>query len=187
MKLTICICALQKRLPLLSALLKHLHDQANKYPGQVEILVECDGGEISTGAKRNKLYQTAQGEYVCSVDDDDWVSDWYVEDILKALETNPDTVGINGWMSTDGRNIESWAISIFNPYHTQKRLGRNFYLRPPNHLSPMKREIALRFPFPDKYVQEDYDFCMSIHNANALKTEVLIQRPMYEYRYKTKK
>jgi len=44
-----------------------------------------DKGEKSTGEKRNLLYGMAKGKYVCSIDDDDWVPDTYIYEILKAV------------------------------------------------------------------------------------------------------
>lgn len=186
--LSICICSLEKRLATLHILMRHLDKQMQKFPGQVELLVETDNGAIPTGTKRNILYRKAQGKYVCSIDDDDWVPDWYIETILKAVQTDPDTVGFHGVMTTHGQNPEGFFISKFNPYLTQKKNGkRNHYLRYTNHLSPIRTTIALQFPFEDIYWEEDFKFATALHEAKALKTEVIINRSMYEYRYIRKK
>jgi GT2 family glycosyltransferase len=169
---------------MLAALLRNLSDQAEPFGDQVEILVEADNGEKTTGAKRNSLYRTAKGRYVCSVDDDDEVSPWYIEEILKAAEQDPDAIAMNGTMSTDGGQLETWEIGRLNPYSTLwKSNRRKHYLRYHNHLSPIRRTIALQFPFPDQYQREDYEFATAMHKAKAIKTEVKIIPPMYHYKY----
>lgn len=185
--LSICIASLEKRLGQLSILMRHLQKQMDRHPGMVEIVSRTDDGTMPTGTKRNIMYQQAVGKYVCSVDDDDWVPDYYVDEILRALQSDPDTVGFNGTMSTDGKRHEGWAISMYNPYTTVKKMNQNFHLRYSNHLSPIRREIAILYPFPGIHFEEDYQFAKALHDANALKTEVLIQKHMYEYRYQSRK
>ena len=52
-------------------------------------------------------------------------------------------------------------------------------------LERMKREIAIQVQFPDKYIQEDYEWATEIHNRGLIKTEHKIDKPMYHYKYKT--
>lgn len=165
-----------------------LEQQAMAFPGEVEILIEVDAREKSTGTKRNLLYQKAQGKYVCSVDDDDDVSDSYVADILEAVKGDPDAVALNGTMTTNGRNLVTWDISRLHPYCTvHKPGGKVHYLRYHNHLSPIRREIAIQYPFPDMSFKEDYAFATAIHNAKAIRTEAKVIRPAYHYKYIEKK
>lgn len=187
MILSICICSLERRVYRLKALKDHLEKQAQMHPGLVEILVETDNGESPTGTKRNKLFAQAQGEYVSCVDDDDWVADYYVDEIIKAVETKPDAVAINGIQLIDGRFHALWDISKYNPYITTRLRGRIHYLRFHNHLSPVKKEIAIKYPFPDISFAEDYAYAKAMHEANAIQTEVKIKKPMYEYRYRSLK
>jgi len=93
MILSICICTLEKRIAMLSTLLFHLNKQI-KDEGTVELLLASDKGEKSTGEKRNLLYGMAKGKYVCSIDDDDWVPDTYIYEILKAVSSGPDAVAL---------------------------------------------------------------------------------------------
>lgn len=186
--LSICICSLWSRAGMLASLLRNLEEQANAFPGQVELLVEADNGEMPTGTKRNILYQKAIGKYVASVDDDDEPAPYYIGEILKAAASDPDAIAMNGTMTTDGGQPATWDISRLNPYATTWRTGRKaHYLRYHNHLSPIRREIALRFPFPDQYQREDYEFATALHKARAIKTEIKVQKPMYHYRYISKK
>lgn len=187
MILSILICSLTKRYSSLKALIKTLG-----FHPRVEILVEMDDGQMSTGAKRNILLKRAVGEYVAFIDDDDSVVPSYISNILDAIRTGPDVVGFNGYISTDGGEYEEWKISKDLPYATSHGIGINgkpgiIYLRYNNHLSPIKREIALKIGYPDKYHGEDYDYARRLHESGLIKTEVCINKHLYYYQYKSKK
>ena len=55
------------------------------------------------------------------------------------------------------------------------------YYRPPNHLNPMKREIAIQFKFPEQYHGEDLCWAMALAQSGLLKTEETITEPYYFY------
>src|SRR5665213_1512186 len=99
MKLSILICNVQKRLQKLSQLVEHLEKQAHNKP--VEILWLGDTKTMTVGEKRNKLLSISKGDYVCFVDDDDWVADDYIDEILNGIESKPDCVTFNAIYSTD--------------------------------------------------------------------------------------
>src|ERR1700679_2350698 len=63
---------------------------------QVEIIIAIDNKCITTGTKRNLLLKVAKGDYIITVDDDDSVPTYYVEELLKAVESNADCFAING-------------------------------------------------------------------------------------------
>lgn len=71
MMLSILICSLHSRSHLLAELKAILQPQLT---GDVELLIEIDNKEISTGAKRNILLNRAQGKYIVFIDDDDMVN-----------------------------------------------------------------------------------------------------------------
>lgn len=182
MILSILICSLTKRYSSLKALIKTLG-----FHPRVEILVEMDDGQMSTGAKRNILLKKAVGEYVAFIDDDDMVVPSYISNVLAALESGPDAVGMFGYISTDNQEQIEWRISKDYDYITIFENGKKVYLRYNNHLSPVKREIALKIGYPDKYFQEDYDYARRLHYSGLIKREVLIPKHLYYYQYKSKK
>lgn len=197
--ISICIATLYKRAGLLARLLRELHNQIEETAASelVELLVEPDDGQMTTGAKRNKLYAEAKGKYVCSVDDDDWISRWYILELLRAAVFDHDAIAMNGTMTTNGRNEQKWFISKDLPYTSafdQRR--QTVFLRYHNHISCIRREIALQCPFPDKSMHEDSDFALAIHKSGLIKTEAIIgtswptfmndrncraELPMYKY------
>ena len=117
------------------------------------------------------------------MDDDDWVPEYYISEILEGAKAKADCMAINGIYTENGGVPIKWEIAIANQY--EKR-GEIIY-RYPNHITPIKREKVINFSFPSKTFGEDYEWATKIHNAGVLKTEVKINRPMYEYHYKTNK
>ncbi len=179
MKLSILICTLPDRIAMLDALLANLTTQACEEPVQI---IYDDREGIATGTKRNALLQMATGDYVVYIDDDDEVSDDYIQAILEAVADSPDCVGIQGTMTTDGSNEQRWKISCgYDGWYS----ADNVYYRCTNHLAPVRREIALEAGFPDVYVREDFEYSMRLRGL--LKSESVIERDIYHYRYRSKK
>lgn len=182
MLLSIMICSLRSRQESLDLLTNNLRAQVEGVGAEssVEILVNQDDGELLIGTKRNLLMQRASGEYVCFVDDDDDVSDDYVRKVMRAvLSERPDCAGIEGRILLRGVWHTFYHSVQYKLYLSNKR-ARKFF-RPPNHLNPVRRDIARRFPFTDKDSGEDSDYAMSMQKAGALKTEVYIGGPIYFY------
>lgn len=146
----------------------------------VEIIIAKDNRQISTGVKRNILLSLAKNHYVVQIDDDDYVYPYYIEEILKALESYPDCIGTRGLYTLDGGHNTEWRLSKDYPNETIIENGMSIYIRTTNHLSPIKRELAVQAGFPDKSNAEDKEF--SIRLNPSLKTEVKIDKMMYHYR-----
>lgn len=147
----------------------------------VEIEVLADNGEGSVGVKRQRMIEAAQGDYVCFIDDDDQIDPTYVSSILKALSTGPDVVGFCGIITTNGRGARRFKISKDCNYEEK----RGVYYRYNNHLSPVKRSIALQVGYKDMTVFEDHDYATRLQPF--IKTEVFIDQNLYYYRYLTNK
>ena len=180
MTLSILICTLPNRIGYLSQLLQVLTPQRTD---EVEVLTESDNGSMTTGMKRNLLLKRSTGKYVVFIDDDDMVAPTYIADILNAAESNPDAIVFNGIMTTNGRDERKWYIS--KDYGYEAKGGA--YYRYPNHIVPIRREIAMAFPFMDIRIGEDYAWATAIHNAGLIKTEVKIEKELYHYQFRTNK
>jgi len=182
--LSILICSTSTRKVYLDKILEILNRQKN---GQ-EILINSD--DVKTiGEKRNELIDQAKGKYIVFVDDDDLVSDDYVTLILDAAKNNCDVVGIHLIYTRDGQNPQKTYHSLKYDHWFQtpdpKEPGKQIYYRNPNHLNPVKREYALKARFPHKSFGEDKDYSMAL--LPFLKTEIMIEKPIYFYLYRTKK
>lgn len=148
---------------------------------KVEVIALCDNGGMTIGAKRNRLLEESKGKYIVFVDDDDWVYDYYIEEILKGAEQDPDSFAINGIMTTNGQNSMKWRIYQGSEYN----LKDGVYHRFPNHITPVKREFAFAAGFPELDNGEDYQYALKLKELDLLKKEYTIDRPMYHYRYLT--
>jgi glycosyltransferase involved in cell wall biosynthesis len=142
-RLSILICSLNSRAHLLKRLRAVLDPQLTD---EVEVIVNVDDGQLSIGDKRNALLKEATGDYIAFIDDDDMVRTTYVPNILTAILTDPDCVGIEGIMTTNGSTSGRLFIHSLR-YHIWFE-DNGVYYRNPNHLSPVKRELALKTGFP---------------------------------------
>lgn len=173
-RFSILICSLDDRKLLLNRLLAKLMKQMKE---NVEIIINSDDGKISIGKKRNLLLADSKGDYIAFVDDDDLVSDDYISKILKALKSNPDCCGIEGEITFASRNKKNKFIHSIRYKHWYKKEG--VYFRCPNHLSPVKRELALKVGFIDTNTGEDKAYSLSL--LPFLKNEVFIDNTIYFY------
>ena len=58
----------------------------------IKVIRQKNGGVSSA---RNRGLKEAKGDYIAFIDSDDMVSEEYISKILKAIESNPDTVYIS--------------------------------------------------------------------------------------------
>lgn len=150
----------------------------------VEIIVYSDNKKITTGEKRNRLLKIAKGKYVIYIDDDDEVPNYYINELKKACDLDSDCFAINGKMTTDGQKEIKWRLSKDYDNVTIKENGVDVYLRKTNHITAVKRELALLAPFPNKSNAEDKGYSDALNPF--LKTEYKIELPMYHYKFSTK-
>lgn len=186
MKLSILIPSTNDRNEMLYELLDHLHYQLyeENVNDEVEIITDIDNGEVSVGLKRQKLIEKAKGEWVVFIDSDDWPSNDYIEEIFLAMKDKPDVINFEGYMTTNGINRENFKISKDLPYITvQDAHGNKEYLRFSNHLSVIKRDIALKIGYKDLRFAEDYDYAKRLKESGLILTERYIPQSLYHYRY----
>ena len=146
----------------------------------VEVLTLRDSGSASVGEKRNQLVSSARGRFIVFIDDDDMVSSDYVDQLTKVLQTHPeaDCVSFTGEISFRGAHRRSMVHSIeFTDWHHR----RGQYLRPPCHITPIRREIASRYAFAEVDYAEDMDWSLRLSRDQALKREVILDRTLYFY------
>jgi glycosyltransferase involved in cell wall biosynthesis len=189
-KLSILILALEERKDTyLKRLLSILEPQKTN---EVEILINMDNRQKPIGMKRNELLQQASGLYICFCDDDDRVSPDYVSKILEAINKSyPDSIGIHLIMTTDKVIVEKTYHSIryrswFDEPDPERPWLRRYY-RNPNHLNPVKKELAIKAGFPNDYSGMVEDRYYSSRLLQYLNTEEYIEDPIYYYDSNTRK
>ena len=151
---------------------------ALKNPDDVEVIFLSDNKKMTVGAKRNRLVNMATGDYVVFVDDDDRISDDYVTSILKAAENKSDVITMIAQVSINGAHPKPCHYSVSFKDDSNTASG---YQRIPNHICAVRREFALRTPFPDKMCGEDADYSLML--KPLLRTESHIGKVIYFYDY----
>jgi len=176
-KLSILICHTDGREEHLIELMKVLQPQVTD---DVEVLIEKDGGikngGMPIGEKRNLLLDRATGEYIAYIDDDDLISDDYVKSILGAIIDKPDCVGIEGVLHASNAQMSFKHSLQFAGWYQSE----NVYYRTPNHLNPIKSELARMVGF-DASSSHGEDAAYSKEIRQFLRTEMYIDHPIYYY------
>jgi glycosyltransferase involved in cell wall biosynthesis len=177
--LSILIPTLPARINCLSNLIQKLNKQIINfgYIDRVQILTLCDTKEYTVGEKRNRLLELSTGKYVCFIDDDDDISDNYLCEIIKAIESNADVITFCGDY-VDNNRVTPFSISSV---HRDNFDEVNMLYRLPNHLCPVKRELALNCMFTNKNFGEDSDYAELLNKI--INSEYHINLKLYFYMY----
>lgn len=181
MLLSILVCRLKKREEQYKRLMEILEPQMTP---EIEVLFLEDNGEQPVGVKRNSLILSATGKYICFIDDDDRISENYIDQVIRGIKLGVDCCSLVGEITTNGKDPKIFVHSIEHKEYYEKD---GVYYRPPNHLNVIKKSIAEKFFFPPKDFGEDTDWAMQICKAGVLKTEHKVKRTIYYYDYITEK
>jgi len=154
----------------LQRLLDSIHEKSSRLAPAMtyEVCLDFDRRESSVGAKRQKLLQGARGKYMSFIDDDDEITDAYIEDVWALIQGGQDTMRLRGQMS-EYPFVHSTDITLASYAATQDEPP--LFQRPPNHLNPMLTDIAKLVPFKDALRGEDLDWTLALYRTGALKTE----------------
>ena len=178
MKLSILTPTIPSREKQLHTLQTRIEEQSSalKSSGQVEHLILSDNRTRSIGEKRQALVDIAIGEYIAFCDDDDNVSDDYVSEILKAIETKADVITFNQKAIYNGLQSEvHFGIKNqdgqFNP--------GGITLRGPWHVCAWNRQKVKGCVFGFSNYGEDLVWC---HQARKrIKTGHHINKVLHTY------
>lgn len=148
----------------------------------VEAVVLWNRGGRTIGEYRQLLLESASGEYVSFVDDDDRLPGFFVERIVEALESRPDYVGFKVAVDDQSERPISYKYRRYVAYHSLRydrwhQRGNRFF-RHVSHLNPIRRDIALRAPF-DGWRGEDHIWADQIRQH--VHTETWIDDTLYFY------
>lgn len=149
---------------------------------------------LTFGEKRNALLRAAQGEYICTVDDDDEVHPRFLELVLAAIEQKPDVIGYKvacyGYAQTNGQFdpsiMEPADVSIKYDGWYNDRNGFK-YVRCPHHIVPVRAEHVRAIGFKPMHHGEDHEYSIRLRDSGLLKKEVYIDEFMYVYLFNAKK
>lgn len=173
-KWTIGIPSVPARRELRQRVLDQLEKQIEKYD-DIEILVLEDNRKRLLGAKRQAIVDIAQGEYISFIDDDDRISDHYIDTIYPLLD-GVDCIGFTGQISIEGAD---WQDVYYAKNYQIQNLN-NCYKRPSQHLTPMRTELVKQIGYRG-HRHEDSDFARRMKNSHLLKTEHKTKEVLYYY------
>lgn len=181
--LSILVCSVHTRYDnFLLKIEKQLFDQYNSLSEddqhRVEIVVLTDNKMMMLGHKRNVMVELAQGKYIAFVDDDDRISEDYIQQLLTATATDADSIVFQAEVSLNGEppKLCYYSKDVKRDYNT-----RDAYHRIPNHICCVKKAVALKSSFPNVLYGEDAGYGKVL--LKHLKTEHKIDKVLYYYDY----
>ena len=192
-KLSILILSIPSRLHFLKPLMEKLEKQIGNRQ-DVEIISIMDNKSFGISEKRNELMKLARGSHLAWIDDDDDVTDNYVDRLTETIEKNPDVdvISFNQICYLEGMEAKVFA-QMGNPHEDVvcDPLNPSRYkdtLRPPYHWCVWKTSLAQSEDFRSDVlitgsdVGEDLDWLRRLYpkvqNSVYLEHDVL-----HIYRY----
>lgn len=181
-KWSILIATIGQRNDRFVVLLDHLMRQVKEYGNdEVEVLAYWNNGELPLARIRQRLVEKARGNYINFIDDDDSIPEYYVKEVLEALKKAPDYVGWRMQAYTNGNKLKPTFHSLKYDKWSEDDDG---YYRDVSHLNPIKKQFAIEVPFEHQDGNpEDYNWALRVRPL--LKTEVYIDKEMYQYYHVT--
>lgn len=187
--IAILIPTLPARRPLLARLMGRLGPQLAAANGRAVVLTLEDGGQSPVGAKRQRLVEACRTPWLAFVDDDDLVSWDYLPRVLAGVDSGADVVGF--WLRhyVDGRlagvSVHSLACGHWHTVPPAEPGGLARHYRTPNHLNPVRRELALDVGYRPMSVGEDADYSRRLFARHgAAMREWTVKRTLYLYLYR---
>lgn len=179
MKWSILILTLPARYTLLCRLLESLLPQIKQHP-DIEIIIRTFDAQKTLGDNRESLRRSASGEYINFIDDDDAVANDYVASIYPRLD-GVDYVGFQVQVFADGEQSHLLSYSLTHPKPDIMSPWKDI-----THLAPMKRSLSLLVEM-EGGMGEDTRWADRMRELAVLRTEHHISKPLYFYRYLTRK
>jgi len=181
--LSILVCSVHTRyktflLKIQDQLYQQLASLSEVDQDRVEIIILTDTKQMMLGHKRNVMVGMAQGKYIAFVDDDDRLADDYIAQLLKATESNADSIVFQAEVSLNG---EPSKICYYSKDVKRDYNHKDGYYRIPNHICCIKREVSLKSSFPNILYGEDAGYGKVL--LPFLKTEHKIDKVLYYYDY----
>jgi hypothetical protein len=144
---------------------------------RLEVCVAFDNREMSIGMKRQQLLTQAKGKYLSFIDDDDEITDAYVEDLKACFHGGYSVMRLRGQITP-----YTFTHSLENTLTTTMARDEVF-LRPPNHLNPMMADVAKLIQFKDAIRGEDLEWTIRMSKTGFLTSEYTSDSSRIHYIY----
>ncbi len=176
---SILIPTLCERQYTLNRLLKSIHEKCSRIAPwlRYDIQLDCDNRELTVGAKRDRLLKSAKGKYLSFIDDDDEITDAYIEDLVETIRGDYHVMRLRGIV-----DVYTFTHSIQNTLDMPMARGDEL-IRPPNHLNPMLSDIAKLIPFQNAQRGEDLDWTIRLAQSRFLNKEYISSDDRIHYKY----
>jgi hypothetical protein len=176
---SVLIATIPGREASLQSLLQSIRDKVSRLAPdlRVEYCIKFDNKEMSIGLKREHLLQNAQGKYVSFIDDDDNVTDAYIEDLAATIRGQYPVMRIRG-------QIAQYTFTHSLDNKLDGLMAQNgVFVRPPNHLNPMMADIAKLIHFKDATYGEDLEWTLRLAKSKFLTHEYQSDADRIHYIY----
>lgn len=184
MILSILVCSVTNRFnTFLPNIINKLHSQAEQFD-DVEIICLMDNKKMMLGNKRNEMVNLSCGKYVVFIDDDDDITDNYIETLYLATQSNVDIINFTVSVSLNGGEYKPclYNMDYENDYNESNTEGQIVsYHRLPNHIMCVKRELAIDTIYPSIIRGEDAGYSKSL--KPKLKSQLILNDTLYFYNF----
>lgn len=184
--LSILILSLPERIPkYLTPLLNVLQPQCES--SHVELIVLTDNKWRSIGAKRNNCMDLAKGKFIVFIDDDDMVSNDYVDSILFVINTYQDVlcvvfdVWVRGYDVIGLQPTSMGSLCRYGIEFTNSTLEDGSFTRKPNCRMVYRRDLAIQCRFLDINDGEDDQWGSEMVNKISVHQQQRIHKILYFY------
>lgn len=163
----------------LMRLVGSIHEKMGRIAPHLRYRIDLnfDNRETSVGMKREYLVQHSEGMYSAFIDDDDDITDEYVQDLVETIRGKYPVMRLRGRIDpyTFTHSIEN---SLTSPMARDE-----VFLRPPNHLNPMMTDVAKMIHFNDAVRGEDLDWTIRMAKTKFLTHEYKADDARIHYIY----
>jgi glycosyltransferase involved in cell wall biosynthesis len=144
----------------------------------VEHLLLCDNKSRSIGAKRQALLDIARGQYIAFVDDDDDISNDYVQAILAGIATGADVITFHQRAIYNGLESE---VHFNAANHDEPFTPGRITKRAPWHVCAWRRDLVAECVFGESNYGEDLVWARQARRR--IRTAHHIPRILHTYRH----
>ena len=153
--------------------------QDNNLDKRVEHLILIDNKIRTVGRKRDNLIQSAIGQFVAFVDDDDDISDDYVKELTNAIKAKPDVDVITFKQSCFIENYPRSVVLFGLQHDNESYVPGTIFKRKPFHVCAWNRNLAQQYRVPSNNICEDAGWVSQMWDK--AKTEHFIDKILHAY------
>lgn len=163
----------------LTRLTASIHEKMPRIASDLRYTIDIgfDNREMSIGSKRDMMVQRSRAKYSAFIDDDDEITDAYIEDVRDMIGGFYPVMRLRGTI-----HPYTFTHSLENTLVSPMARGEVF-LRPPNHLNPMMTDVAKLVHYKDAIHGEDLDWTMRMSKAGFLTHEYTSDPSRIHYIY----